>query len=312
MLISASRRTDIPTYYAAWFCHRIREGYVLVRNPMNARQISRIPLRPDCVDGIVFWTKNPLPMLDKLRQLDGYMYYFQFTVNAYGQDMERGVPSKNSVIIPAFQRLADLIGPDRVIWRYDPILFNATYTMAHHLRYFEALAKRLAGYTTTCTISFLDWYRHATRRIASLGIQRSTPAQQTWLAKQLAGIAHGCGLRIEACAETLDLRPYGIQPARCVDDRLFARLSGCSINVARDTGQRPACGCASSVDIGAYNTCGNGCAYCYANFSERLVTANTGRHTPQSPLLTGEVGPDDTITERSARSCRMKHLPLSL
>ena len=127
MIISASRRTDIPTYYSEWFFNRIKEGYALVRNPMNAHQISKISLNPDVVDGIVFWTKNPTPMLDKLDRLKDYTYYFQFTLNAYGQDVEASIPSKNNVVIPAFQKLSDMIGPEKVIWRYDPIYLNETY-----------------------------------------------------------------------------------------------------------------------------------------------------------------------------------------
>ena len=157
MIISASRRTDIPTYYSEWFFNRLHEGYVLVRNPMNIHQVSKITLNPDVVDGIVFWTKNPTPMLDKLDQLNDYTYYFQFTLNAYGRDVETGVPSKNNVIIPAFQKLSDKIGPERVIWRYDPIFISKIYTIDYHLHYFEQLAKRLSPYTKKCTISFLDF-----------------------------------------------------------------------------------------------------------------------------------------------------------
>ena len=312
MLISASRRTDIPACYAEWFCNRIREGYVLVRHPVNARQIRRVSLRPDSVDGIVFWTKNPLPLLDRLSQLDGYVYYVQFTLNAYGQDLERGVPSKGKVIIPAFQRLADRIGPERVIWRYDPILFNATYTMAHHVRYFEVLATRLAGYTRTCTISFLDTYRHTAGRLDELGVQAGTSEQQCMLASQLADIARSYGLAIQSCVETMDLQAYGIQHARCIDDRLFEKLIGRPFQGSKDAHQRRACGCVESVDIGAYNTCRNGCRYCYATFSTQAVAANTGRHDPQSPLLVGEPGPDDTIIEQTSSACRMQQLKLVL
>lgn len=160
MIISASRRTDIPTYYSDWLLNRIKAGYVYVRNPMNVHQISKISLSPDVVDGIVFWTKNPIPMLDKLNALKDYMYYFQFTLNSYGVDVERNIPSKNNVIVPTFQRLSDLIGPDRVIWRYDPIFLSETYTTDYHIHYFEELAKRLSSYTKKCTISFLDFYRN--------------------------------------------------------------------------------------------------------------------------------------------------------
>ena len=115
MIISASRRTDIPAYYSDWFFERIRAGYVLVRNPMNTHQVSRIILSPDVCDGIVFWTKNPLPMLGRLSELSDYPYYFQFTLNAYGRDVEPNIPQKDSVLIPGFIRLSRLTGRERVV-----------------------------------------------------------------------------------------------------------------------------------------------------------------------------------------------------
>ena len=143
MIISASRRTDIPNYYSEWFFNRIKEGYVLVRNPMNISQVSKISLSPDVVDGIVFWTKNPLPILDRLEELREYTYYFQFTLTPYGKDVEPNVPSKNDLIIPSFRKLSERIGKERVVWRYDPILFNDKYTMDYHIKYFKALAAKL-------------------------------------------------------------------------------------------------------------------------------------------------------------------------
>lgn len=303
MIISASRRTDIPTYYSEWFFNRIKEGYALVRNPMNAHQISKISLRPDVVDGIVFWTKNPLPMLDKLELLADYMYYFQFTLNAYGQDVETGVPLKNNTVVPAFQKLSDIIGPDRVIWRYDPIFLNETYSAEYHIRYFEELAKRIAPYTKKCTISFLDFYRNTEKNIAGLSIQKFTPEVQEFLAKNLSEIAYSYGLKMDTCAEGIDLQKFGIDHARCIDDRLFGKLLNCPLKVGKDKNQRLECGCIESLDIGAYNTCRNGCRYCYANYSTKTVCTNVGKHNPESPLLIGEIGPEDKITERKMHSC---------
>ena len=168
MIVSASRRTDIPAFYSRWFFNRLREGYVLVRNPAAPRRISRISLGPEDVDGIVFWTKNPAPMLDKLDLLREYAYYFQFTLTPYGREVESGLPSKNQVILPAFQRLADKVGPERVIWRYDPIFLSRTYTLDHHLRTFEKMARRLAPFTNKCIISFLDYYHDTARKMADL------------------------------------------------------------------------------------------------------------------------------------------------
>lgn len=159
MILSVSRRTDIPAFYSDWFFNRIKEGYVCVRSPINAHQISRIELSPEAIDGIVFWTKNPLPMLSKLKEIADFPYYFQFTLNAYGRDIEPRVPSKSNVLISAFQQLSKRIGKERVLWRYDPIFFSEQYTMDYHCKYFRLLAERLEAYTQLCTISFLDEYK---------------------------------------------------------------------------------------------------------------------------------------------------------
>lgn len=308
MIISASRRTDIPTYYSEWFFNRIREGYVLVRNPMNAHQISRISLDPDVVDGIVFWTKNPIPMLNKLDRLQDYTYYFQFTLNSYGQDVETNVPNKQKTIIPAFKRLSDTIGPERVIWRYDPVFLNDTYTPEYHLRYFEQLAKILHPYTKKCTFSFLDMYRNTEKNVKGLAIHKFPIEQQKEIAKSFAEIAHSYGLQIETCAEGIDLEEYGIQHARCIDDRLLSQLIGCPLQVGKDKNQRLECGCIESIDIGTYNTCRNGCLYCYANFSQKSVQTNAQKHDPNSPLLFGTVGEGDKITERKVYSLKAAQL----
>lgn len=174
LIISASRRTDIPAYYPDWFCNRIREGYVCVRNPMNFHQVSCISLSPDVVDGIVFWTKNPLPLMSRLEELRAYPFYFQFTLTPYGKDVEPGVPSKNDVILPAFQELSRKIGPERVIWRYDPILLTDRYTMDYHITFFSRLARRLEGYTRKCIISFVDLYRNTQTNMSGLGFEPLT------------------------------------------------------------------------------------------------------------------------------------------
>ena len=310
MIISASRRTDIPTYYSEWFFNRIKEGYVLVRNPMNAHQISKINLKPDVVDGIVFWTKNPIPMLTKLDRLKDYTYYFQFTLNAYGKDVEPSIPSKNDVIIPDFQKLSDMIGSEKVIWRYDPIFLNEKYTFEYHINYFEKLAKRLSPYTKKCTISFLDFYRNTENNIAGLSVEKFTPEVQEALAKNLVEIAKSYGLKMDTCAEGIDLQKYGIDHARCIDDRLFESLLNCPLKVGKDKNQRLECGCIESLDIGVYNTCQNGCRYCYANYSTKAVSTNSVKHNPESPLLIGEANPNDKITERKMHSCRVNQIKL--
>lgn len=143
MIVSASRRTDIPTFYSEWFYNRIKEGFLYVRNPMNAHQISRIDLSPDVVDCIVFWTKNPIPMLPRLDELAAYKYYFQFTLTGYGRDMEANLPDKKEKLIPAFKQLAEKIGKKRIIWRYDPIVFTKKYSPEYHIKAFTQIAEAL-------------------------------------------------------------------------------------------------------------------------------------------------------------------------
>ena len=312
MIISASRRTDIPTYYSEWFLKRIKAGYVYVRNPMNPHQVSQINLSPEVVDGIVFWTKNSTPMLDRLVELNNYMYYFQFTLNSYGVDVEENIPNKSKVVIPAFQRLSDSIGPDRVIWRYDPIFLSKVYTVDYHIRYFEELAKRLSPYTRKCTISFLDLYRNTEKNIAILAPDELSMERQTQLAKTIAEIAHSYGLRIDTCAEEIDLSQYGIEHAKCIDDRLFSQLLQCPLEIKKDKNQRLGCGCVESVDIGAYNTCRNGCKYCYANYSGKAVCMNSRNHNPDSPLLIGQIGSDDEIKERKMFSYKTNQIQFDL
>ena len=310
MIISASRRTDIPTYYSEWFFNRLREGYVLVRNPMNARQISRISLSPEAVDGIVFWTKNPVPMLSRLGELEPYPYYFQFTLTAYGRDVEPNLPGKNGVLIPAFQELSRMAGRERVVWRYDPIFLSDRYTVEYHCRYFRVLAAKLGEYTEKCTVSFLDFYRSTARNMRSLHIREMTAAQQREMMERFSEIAGEYGLYIDTCSEAISLEDLGISHASCVDRERLERIGGYRLKAGRDRNQREECGCAASVDIGAYDTCGNGCLYCYATDSPPRAAERVRAHRPDSPMLFGTVGPEDVIREREAVSLREQQLSL--
>ncbi len=308
MIISASRRTDIPAFYSDWFLNRIKEGFLYVRNPMNIYQVSKIKLTPDVVDFIVFWTKNPLPMIDRLDELKDYPYYFQFTVTSYGQDIETNVPSKGKVIIPAFKKLSDKIGKEKVIWRYDPILLNSKYTKEYHYENFEKIAKELSSYTEKCTISFLDFYAKTERNLKGETVLSFTNYDYDELAKNLSDIAKSYNLKIDTCAEMIDLDKYGIQHAHCIDADLIERISNYKFKLSKDKNQRKECGCVESIDIGAYNTCRNGCKYCYANFNQKQVTDNSLMHNPKSPFLYGELDlQKDKITDRKMKSLKISY-----
>jgi hypothetical protein len=287
MIISASRRTDIPAYYSEWLFNRMSEGTIKVRNPFNARQTREITISPSAVDGMVFWTKNPEPMIGKLDSIKDYPYYFQFTLNAYSADVEPALPPK-PMLRDTFMRLSDNIGPEKVIWRYDPVLLNDKYTVAFHINHFGETAEKLQGYTKKVVFSFVDFYKKIETAVKSLNIKSPDIEEKNSIAAHFAAIAQSHDLLIDTCAEDIDLSHYGISHGRCIDDRLISAISGHPLNavaVAKDKNQRPECGCAASIDIGAYDSCPHGCVYCYANARPGAVKSNREKHSPFSPLL---------------------------
>ncbi len=294
MIISASRRTDIPAFYSEWFINRIKEGYVISRNPNN-NQLLRIILSTDIVDCIVFWTKNPIPMIPRLDELKDYSYYFQFTLTGYGRDIEAHIPDKKKEVLPAFKRLSAKIGPERVIWRYDPILINDRYTVDYHKKAFEEIATALKGYTEKCVFSFVDAYAKNSKVMKSLGIKDMTMDEMRETAIWMRDIAAANDMVIASCAEEIDLDELSIAHNSCVDKELIERITGGKIKdlkrYIKDPGQRPECKCMTSKEIGAFNTCGNGCVYCYASYSHDSIKKNMAKYDPKSPILC------DTIKE---------------
>lgn len=310
MILSASRRTDIPNYYSEWLARRFRAGFLCVRNPMNFRQVSRITLNPNVIDCIVFWTKNPAPMLPYLDEYRRYMYYFQFTLTGYGKDIEPGLPDKRRILIPAFCELADRIGRDRVIWRYDPIFLSDHYTLDYHVKAFTRISEALAGRTRRVVISFLDDYEKTKRNMKGINIQGLTKEKMRRLAHSFAVIAGRYGMEIQTCAEKIDLSEYGITHGACIDREYIEHLLGCRLRAGKDHGQRPECRCMESVEIGSYHTCRNGCRYCYANFSDGRVQARIRDFDVDSPILCGKMEPEDRITERKMKTLRENQMTL--
>lgn len=302
MIISASRRTDIPSFYSDWMFNRLKEGYVCVRNPMNIHQISQISLSPDVVDGIVFWTKNPTPMLERIHELDKYTYYFQFTLNSYGKDVEKNIPSKNDVIIPTFKKLSSIIGKERIVWRYDPILINEHYTIEYHKKYFKKLCESLSNYTEKCTVSFIDLYKNTERNIQPLNIHIPLNDEVIDLMDFFSTVAKDNGIYIDTCAEEYDLSSLNVEHACCIDKQRLERIGNYQLKIGKDKNQRGVCGCIESIDIGMYNTCENGCMYCYANFNGEMACKNHEKHNPLSPLISGKIEDDDKVNIRNVKS----------
>jgi len=297
-IISASRRTDIPAFYGPWLSQRLAEGCVLVRNPQNSRQVSRISLDPADVAAFVFWTKNAQPFLPVLEYLDrqGYAYGFQYTLNDYPSAIEPGLPPVGQRL-DALLHLSGRLGPARLIWRYDPIIFAHDLTSEWHLERFDRLARSLAGLVRCCVLSFVDDYRKIQRKMRQAGLQVPEQTARQNLVAGMARVARQLGLPLQTCCE----EPYpdsGVLPAACISREWLTEITGRPLpagEVTKDPGQRPACRCIQATDIGAYDTCRHGCVYCYAG-------GNADRPRPFfdecSPLLGRPLGPADRVTDR--------------
>ncbi|OPZ59254.1 MAG: hypothetical protein BWY87_01096 [Deltaproteobacteria bacterium ADurb.Bin510] len=276
MIVSVSRRTDIPALYSDWFFGRLEAGEAHVRNPFNARQLRRVSLRPPDVDGFVFWTRNPAPMLPRLASLAAYRYYFLITITGYGPDLELRSPPVAQAV-DNFKRLAEQLGPERAIWRYDPIILDEHYDAAWHRANFARLAERLTGATAKCILSFVTLYAKTRRNLP--GLAEAGLAAKRELAAGLKELAAARGIALTACCAS-DLSEV-LPPAGCIDADLLG------VTAARDRHQRPGCTCACSVDLGCYDSCTHGCRYCYANASPALALKRAAEHDPASPLLLG-------------------------
>ena len=279
MIISASRRTDIPAFYSDWLVNRLNAGYCLVKNPFNPAQIKRVSLLPEDVDGIVLWTKNAAPLLPSISALNSHSYYFQYTITPYHADIEAGLANKKTTVIPAFLKFADILGAKRMIWRYDPIIITPRYSETYHIAAFKKLCELLAGSTKTCVISFAIAYKSVAKNLAEAGHVSLSAEEKLRLAADLLHIANEHGITLCACCELPELYEIGVQPISCVDASLFG------VNAPRDKHQRKGCNCAVSADIGTYNSCMNGCVYCYANHSEIGVRKIYASHRADSEFL---------------------------
>lgn len=300
MILSVSRRTDIPAYYSEWFMNRLQEGYVCIKNPMNANQISKVVLKPNIVDCIVFWSKNPEPLIKNLDTIDGmgYKYYFQFTITPYNNTIEKALPDKRK-ILEIFISLSEKIGKEKVIWRYDPIILNDKLTIDFHVNAFEKMISKLSDYTSECIISFVDPYKRTKRQMGDNLTCDITDTEMHQIAEAFSKITKKTKVKLKTCAEKIDLDKYGIGHASCIDRDKIESIISCTLSdkVKKD-GQRKDCGCMECIDIGAYNTCKNGCLYCYATFSHDTTVSNCKMHNPKSPLLIGELTTFDKVSER--------------
>ena len=285
LIISASRATDIPAFYSDWFFRRLDKGYVRWRNPFSGQDsyVSFVNTR-----FIVFWSKNPAPLVPYLPMLKerGMGCCIQFTLNDYeAEGIEPNIPPL-AHRIDTFRRLVDALGHGGVVWRFDPLILTDKISVDTLLEKIAHIANALTGYTEKLVFSFADIesYKKVSRNLRQSGInyQEWNEESMCEFASRLATMnRNNWNLKLATCAERIDLSEYGIEHNRCIDPELISRLAPDDVilqnflyNAKTDSGQRKACGCILSKDIGAYNTCPHGCLYCYANTSSSSAFAN--------------------------------------
>jgi len=305
VIISASRSTDIPAFFAKWFINRLHAGYMKWSNPFNAKQVQYVSFEKARL--FVFWTKNPGPLIPYLSEIDSLdkNYYFQFTLNNYEpEQLEPNVPSL-AERIETFQKLSSLVGKERVIWRYDPLVLSDKLTIDEHIKRISLIAEQLSAFTNKLVFSFADIqsYRKVKNNLLKvIQYKEFTPTLMHEFGEKMLKMNEIFGFTTATCGESVDLEKYDIEHNHCIDENLMVKifnkdaellkflgyektLFGEKWDYFKDKGQRKECGCTVSKDIGMYNTCSHFCSYCYANNSRKAVQNNLRKHHPNMEFL---------------------------
>lgn len=290
MIISASRRTDIPCFYMDWFLDKINQGFLYTKNPFNRKQVKKISLNPEHVDCIIFWTKNPQEFLKKKEKINQYNYYFQYTLNAYNKDLETNIPNLDSRI-RTFNQLSEKIGKDRIVWRYDPIVLSRKYNEEFHLEKITYISEKVKNYTDECIFSYVTPYKKIEKILNNIGYIEKEIENLQILANKLKKICKNNNIILKNCCNNIQ----DIEKAACIDKNRIEKICNKKIEAFKDGNQRENCNCLKSVDIGIYNTCLNGCLYCYANSNQKLILKNNENYDVKNPILCYKLRGDEII-----------------
>jgi len=304
MILNTGGRTDTVQYYSEWLLNRFREGYVLSRNPLFPEIVNRIELNPETIDVVVFCSKDYSPILPRLHEISNrFNCYYHYTITAYGTDIEPRVPSIEDSI-RTLKALAAQVGPEKIAWRYDPVLLTEKYTIERHLETFDRMARELTPYVDRCIFSFVEMYKKLEVNMPEL-LPVSEEDKLT-LAENLGAIAQRYSLWLQTCATRTDYEQFGIHRSGCMTTELFSQALGIEFKKTPHKGNRLGCACMESRGLGDYNSCPNGCRYCYANKDHAKALQNYLTHNPDSPLLLGNIQPGDKIVPSRQESLLSK------
>lgn len=300
MLLNISGRTDIVNHYSEWLFNRFEEGYVLSRNSLFANSVRRYELAPEKVDCLIFGSKNYTPVLGRINEIaERFNTYFYYTITAYDKDIEPGVPDIETSI-NTLLTLSKIVGARRIAWRYDPVLLTEKYTVSRHLETFEHIAGRLIGHIDRCIFSFVEMYKkHETNLPELIAI---SAGDIDMIAQGFGRIAAKHKIILQTCGSEENYAKYGIETSGCVTLDILGRANDLQFRNLKHKGFRKGCHCIESRDIGALDSCPNGCKYCYANKNGQLPLENFKLHDPQSPLLIGHLKPTDRLEAGAQKS----------
>lgn len=294
MILNVSGRTDIVAFYTDWFMNRYHEGFLDVRNPFYPKQVSRIEF--DKVDAILFCTKNPISILDRLKEIDKPIL-FHITLTPYKSDIEPSVPPKGK-IIEAIKRVSDLIGIDNVYIRYDPIFISDKYSVEYHIKTFDKMCQLLDGYVKQIIVSFIDDYKNVRKNEKTLNFRDFTDDDYKQIGIYFSKSAKEHNMTVQTCCEDVRLLEYGFIKQDCISKELAFKITDKTNFKKWKARGKDNCSCVEMVDVGVYNTCSHFCKYCYANFDEKKVKANFHNHDENSSLLIGTLTDNDIIKLR--------------
>ena len=300
MIINVGGRTDIVNYYSEWLFKRFEQGFVYSRNPFYPNYVYKYTLNPDIVDCVIFCSKNYAPVLKDFHKIsDKYNVFCHYTITAYGKDIEPNVPDIEESIRTLIN-LSQIVGKQRIAWRYDPILLTDFYTVKKHLETFEYMTEKLSTHVAFCIFSFVEMYKKLEKNMPEI-----IPFSDTDKKEILTGIGEiskKYNLRVQTCAGKEDYSSYGIMQSGCITSEILAKANNLSFKKVAHKGNRKNCKCMPSRDIGAYDTCPNGCKYCYANKNPDIAYKNMLLHNPTSPILIGNIKDTDVIVEGKQES----------
>lgn len=310
MIINTGSRTDTVQYYSEWLLKRFQEGFVYSRNPLFPNKVTRYELNPEVVDCVVFCSKNYEPILERLPEITNkFNTYFYYTITAYEKDVEPNVPDIDDSI-ETLIKLSKLVGVKRIAWRYDPILLTEKYSKKRHYETFDYMAQKLSPYIDRCIFSFVEMYKKLKTNMPEIIVLTENDKDE--IAKNIGLIAQKHNILLQTCATLENYDKYNILQSGCMTAEILGKANDITFRKINHAGNRKGCRCMESRNIGDYDTCPNGCKYCYANQNPEIAKKNFEKHNIESPLILGGLNPTDEITQSTQKSFLVKHKQLAL